>query len=124
MNCRKCGASETRVTVTQHKNDETWRYCRCLKCGERFKTVEVYAVKKPGPPPGRRHARAFNLPRGVDHGGSVLVEENIHEIRRLARGGITYEQIAKTFGVSRAYVGKICAYKAWAHLTTPDERVG
>lgn len=123
MRCRACRSKATRVTVTEQKRDETWRYQRCLDCGARFKTVEVYAVKKPGVPTGTKAIR-HNHPKGVNHPSCVLLENDVHEIRRLSRAGVSHTLIAKQFGLSRAYVGKIAAYKAWAHLDSPDDLFG
>jgi len=49
MRCNKCNSSLTRVTCTEHKERHTIRYCRCLDCKKRFKTIERYSRKrKPG----------------------------------------------------------------------------
>ena len=42
MKCPKCraGTKRTRVTHTQHCSDHTIRYCRCLDCGNKWKTEE------------------------------------------------------------------------------------
>ena len=40
MKCPKCRHKDTRVTVTQHCSDHTVRYCKCLNCGNKFKTEE------------------------------------------------------------------------------------
>ena len=52
MKCPKCYSKETRVTCTEHhnKNSQTFtkRYCRCLKCRTRFRTIEKkFKIKYP-----------------------------------------------------------------------------
>ena len=42
MNCPKCKTNETRVTCTEHHEEFTKRYCRCLKCKHRFRTNEKH----------------------------------------------------------------------------------
>lgn len=115
MKCRSCNSLNTKVTVTEHKLTETWRYCRCLDCNSRYKTVEKCAVLKRGSTPGvPQHANC--RVRGEQISTSVLTEENVLEIRRLASDNQTYYQIAKRFGIHKDTVYKIVNRKSWAHV--------
>lgn len=127
MKCRVCGSSNVRVTCTDGKSwpEHVRRYYRCLDCSGKFRTVEKYqalgtskARIKPGPAKGTPNPAAMKIPRGIDHAGSVLLEENVHEIRRRAHRGDTHTSLAKEFGISRSYVGKLVAGSAWSHLET------
>lgn len=115
MNCRKCNSRYTRVTVTDHKNGETWRYCRCIDCGHKFKTIEVYAEPKPGPKPGNKQPGGMHR-RGEQNHAAVLLEANVREIRRLASGGIKQKDIAVQFGISESVVSRIVRRKMWSHV--------
>ncbi len=51
MQCPECKSKETRVSCTEDHGDFTKRYCKCLDCASKFKTIEKYLTKtsKPGP---------------------------------------------------------------------------
>lgn len=115
MKCRYCNSTNTRVTVTEHKGNETHRYCRCLDCEARYKTIETYAIKKRGAIPGVKQHDNCTL-RGERVGTSVLTEENIRTIRKLAEEKIIYEEIAKRFGIHKATVYRIVKRKIWGHV--------
>ena len=51
MKCPNCKSTETRVGTTEGHGDFTKRYCKCLKCGSKFKTIEKYSNKKEKPGP-------------------------------------------------------------------------
>lgn len=115
MNCRKCNSKDTRVTVTEHHGNETWRYCKCLKCGTNFKTIETYAVKKRGSIPGvPQHSNCTK--RGEECGLSVLTEENVRSIRLLAEMNMTYKAIADKYGIHQSTVYRIVKRKQWNHV--------
>jgi DNA invertase Pin-like site-specific DNA recombinase len=54
--------------------------------------------------------------RGERISSSVLTEDNVREIRRLASDKQTYVQIAKRFGIHKDTVYKIINRKTWAHV--------
>jgi len=115
MKCRKCNSKNTRVTATNHKGNETWRYCRCLDCHAKFKTIETYVVKKRGSVPGvKQHENCIR--QGQANGCAVLTEANIIEIRQLAANNYTYNSIAKVFGVHKSTIYRIVKRKRWAHV--------
>ena len=115
MKCRQCNSISTRVTATSHKGNETWRYCRCLDCNARFKTIETYAIKKRGSVPGvKQHVNC--LRQGLNNGSSILTKTNVLEIRRLAATNHTYVSIAKVFGIHKSTVYRIVKRKLWAHV--------
>jgi hypothetical protein len=116
MICRHCNSSNTRVTTTEHHPKETWRFCRCLDCKQRFKTIEQYAKVKPGPAFGVPRRSTKNIKRGEDQHLSVLVEENIIEIRKLAAEGVVHKDIATVFGITRSHVSSIVRRHSWKHV--------
>ena len=115
MNCRYCNSINTRVTVTKHHGNETRRYCRCLDCESRYKTIETYAVSKRGALPGVRQHENCRV-KGEQVGTAVLTEANVLEIRRLASDNQTYAQISKRFGIHKDTVYKIIKRKTWSHV--------
>jgi hypothetical protein len=102
------------VTCTDHYEKFTKRFCRCLDCGEKFRTVEAYEIGKPGPPKGR--PRPGNVARGSAHGASIFTEADILAMRKLHREGKTLKQIAEKYGVGSSYISKIVNYKHWKHV--------
>lgn len=114
MKCRKCSSKNTRVTCTDHYEKLTKRYCRCLDCGEKFRTVEAYEISKPGPPKGR--PRPGNVARGSAHGAAIFTEADILAMRKLHHEGKTLKQIAEKYGVDSSYISKIVNYKHWKHV--------
>jgi hypothetical protein len=114
MKCRQCNSKNTRVTCTDHFDTFTKRYCRCLDCNSRFRTVEHYEKPKPGPLKGL--PRGGNIAKGSAHGSAILTEKNIFQIRNLYQEGKTYKVIAEKYGISTSYVSKIVNLKAWKHL--------
>jgi hypothetical protein len=115
MNCRHCNSTQTRVTVTQHQGNQTHRYCRCLDCEARFKTIETYAIPKRGSVPGVKQHENCRV-KGEKVGTSVLTEENVLEIRRLATASQTYAEISKRFGVHKDTVYRIVKRRRWSHI--------
>ena len=115
MKCRHCNSTNTRVTATEHHGNESWRYCRCLDCGSRYKTVEQYALLKRGAPKGvPQHPNCKR--KGEQISTAVLTEKNVLLIRKLASDNQTYVQIAKQFGVHKDTIYRIVKRKLWAHI--------
>ena len=115
MKCRKCSSMNTRVTVTEHHGHETWRYCRCLECKCKFKTIETYAIQKSGPVPGYK-PKSNCIKYGVENGWSVLTEDNVRTIRRLADEEANYNDIAQKFGIHKNTVYRIVKRQLWSHI--------
>ena len=113
MRCRSCNSSNTKVTVTEHKVNETWRYCRWLDCKARYKTIEKYA--KPKPKISLRSQKT-QFKQGETNPSSVLTEANVIQLRRLVMEGKTYVEIAKEFGIHRDTVYRIATRKLWSHV--------
>lgn len=115
MRCRHCNSNNTRTTVTEHHGNETWRYCKCLDCNARFKTIEVYAIKKSGTTRGTK-IRFTTAKCGEQSHFSVLTEKNVRDIRLLADQHFTYQQIAQRFGIHKDTVYRIVKRKSWVHV--------
>jgi len=113
MKCRSCNSSNTRVTVTEHKGNETWRYCRCLDCKIRYKTIEKYAKLKPKI---SFRSQETQFKQGETNCSSVLTETNVIELRRLVMEGKTYVEVAKKFGIHKDTVYRIANRKLWSHV--------
>lgn len=116
MLCRECNSSNTRVTTTEVRPGQTWRYCRCLDCKAHFKTLEKYAQPKPGPSFGIPRSTLRNIKRGEDQHNSVLNESNIAEIRKLAGEGVLHKEIARVYGITRSHVSSIVRRHSWKHV--------
>jgi transcriptional regulator with PAS, ATPase and Fis domain len=115
MRCRYCSSKETRVTCTEHKGNQTVRYCRCLKCDKRYKTIETYEIPKFGYPFGSpQHPNQRKRGEGIH--SSVLTESNVRHIRDLAKQLVTYDNIAKQFGINKSTVYRIVKRRSWAHV--------
>jgi hypothetical protein len=109
MKCRSCSSTNTRVTCTDHYDDVTKRYIRCLDCGTKFRTVERYEVAKP-------IALEQFVPEGTDNGNSRLSERDILMIRHLHQKGWSNGQIAIRFGHNRSSISRIVNYKTYANI--------
>jgi len=114
MLCRNCSSLNTRVTcnVQKHPKDGcpiTIRYCRCLDCKERFKTIERYA-----------QAKCNNLnPNpsvGCKNGKSKLLPQDIIKIRTLHETGLTNGQIALHVKASKSTICKIVNYNTYKDI--------
>ena len=86
------------------------RYCRCLKCHKRYITIEKYLVSV-----SEVKRRPCQYIRGEECAFSVLTEQNVRDIRRLARH-TRYVDIAKKYGIHRVTVYKIVHFKTWSHV--------
>lgn len=110
MRCPKCFSKQTRVTCTEHYENKTKRYCRCLDCQIRYSTIETYTKQFQ---PITLHPR--QIKRGEECHLSVLTENNVRQIRLLAKEK-TYAVIAKDFGIHKDTVYKIVNFKSWDHV--------
>jgi hypothetical protein len=110
MRCRSCNSSNTRVTCTDHlQPDLTKRYCRCLDCGCKFRTVERYEIAKPIP-------LKPHVLTGVSNGNSFLTNDDILMIRRLHQQGLSNAQIAIRYGSNRSTISRIVNYKTYLNV--------
>lgn len=109
MKCRNCSSINTRVTCTDHYDGVTKRYCRCLDCGEKFRTVERYEVAKPIP------LDPYVL-RGAANPNSKLTPHQVRTIRHLSQKGFTNAQIAMKVNVNRSTICKIVNYKTYKEV--------
>lgn len=55
--------------------------------------------------------------RGVRHPLSKLTDEDVLKIRELYSQGLTQQEIANQFGITRSVVGNIHHGRTWAHLS-------
>lgn len=110
MRCRNCGSNNTRVISTDHiQIDLTKRYCRCLDCNCRFRTVERYEIAKPIPLNPHK-------PIGTNNGNSKLTTQDVLTIRYLHQKGLSNGQIAIRYGQNRSTISKIINYKTYANI--------
>lgn len=58
--------------------------------------------------------------RGARNANAKLTHDQASEILALARAGVSYSQIAATYGTSKTNVRDIKIGKAWAHLQSTD----
>ena len=110
MKCRSCNSLNTRVTSTDRKSDlVTKRYCRCLDCGTKFRTVERYEVAKPIP-------LTITAMHGSNNPNSKLNPAQIQTIRRLHQQGYSNGQIAAKLSVNPSTICRIVNYKAYKYV--------
>jgi transcriptional regulator NrdR family protein len=117
MKCPKCraGTKRTRVTHTQHCSDHTIRYCRCLDCGNKWKTEEkiVPYMKRP-----------YYHPKG---GGfnAKLNHSKVKEIRAIAKENEKEASkpqspiimdLAIKYGVEYECIKNVIKYKTWKNV--------
>jgi hypothetical protein len=115
MRCRHCGG-RTRVVVTEHRDDGTHRWLRCLECDASTRTLEIYHRNtKPGPPPGR--PKRGGIARGSTNGASVLTEDDVRRLRALAATGVPQKHLALEYGLAPATVSRIVTRKLWSHVS-------
>lgn len=111
MNCRSCNSTNTRVTCTDKFHPEVVkRYCRCLDCGCRFRTIERYEVAKPKMPPD------FSPRKACDNPMSTLTEHDVLMIRHLHQQGLTNGQLAIRFNQNRSTISRIVNYKTYSSI--------
>ena len=110
MKCRSCNSSNTRVTCTDKLSDlVTKRYCRCLDCKAKFRTVERYEIAKPIPLESSLTARTA-------HFNSKLTPYQVRTIRHLHQTGYSNGQIALKLQMHRSTICKIVNYKTFKHV--------
>jgi hypothetical protein len=54
--------------------------------------------------------------KGAAHGNARFTEDDVREMRRLHRSGMSQVQIAKRFNTHQPVVGRIVNFKAWSHV--------
>lgn len=110
MKCRQCNSINTRVTCTDHLQDDlTKRYCRCLDCGCKFRTVERYEIAKPIP------LKPYK-PTDVNNGNSKLTKRDVLMIRHLHQKGLSNGQIALRYNQHRSTICRIVNYKTYVNV--------
>ena len=114
MKCPVCSSKHTRVTCTDQYPGLTKRYCRCLSCNVKYRTVEKYEIAKPGPPKGQ--PRPGKIVRGSEHGSAILTDQNVLHMHRMHAWGFTLQAIADKYGMSTSYISRIVNRKAWTHI--------
>lgn len=107
MNCRKCNSKNTKVTVTEHKQEVTWRYCKCLDCSTKFKTIERYEYQK------RTPLNLVPIPKGCANYNSRFTPEDIYDIRKRYEKGDSAAQIAIKYDCGRSTIQRIATYKTY-----------
>lgn len=60
--------------------------------------------------------------RGDGHGLRKVTEEQVLEMRRLARSGVSQSELVKTYGLSSTQVCRIVRGSRWKHLDKREER--
>ena len=63
--------------------------------------------------------RTLHKRSGANHWNSRLKESDVLQILSLRKSGLTHEQIAKAFSVSRTTISEILLGKKWQHLSVP-----
>ena len=58
--------------------------------------------------------------RGERHGRSVLVREQVLEIRAACKSGAVQREVAARFGVTQPHVSAIMCGRSWSHLHSPE----
>lgn len=111
MKCRNCSSSNTRITVTEHKEQVTWRYCKCLDCQSKFKTVERYEYQK------RTPLNPAPIPSGCANYNSRFTPNDIYDIRKRYERGDSGGQIAMKYCCNRATIHKIVTYKTYKDVS-------
>ena len=89
--------------------DLTKRYCRCLDCGCKFRTVERYEIAKPVP-------LAPYKPTGTRNGNSFLTDKDVLMIRHLHQKGLSNGQIAIRYDTNRSTISRIVNYKTYTNI--------
>ena len=109
MKCRACASTNTRVTCTEHTNELTKRFCRCLDCGTKYRTIERYAVAKPIP-------LDPHVLRGDKNPNAKLNALQVQTARHLHQKGYSNGQIALKLKVHRSTICKIVNYKTYKNI--------
>ena len=109
MNCRACNSTNTRVTCTEQAGDVTNRWCRCLDCKSKFKTIERYAIAKP-------IALDPHVLRGDKNPNAKLNAIQVQTVRHLHQQGYSNGQIALRLKMHRSTICKVVNYKTYKNI--------
>lgn len=77
-------------------------------------------------PRGDKHGARLHperLSRGSKHYSTHLTDQDVNQIRLLARAKIPYREIEEQFNISRATVCRIATGQAWKHVPMPAEQL-
>ncbi len=55
-------------------------------------------------------------PKGEQHGSAKLTADQVREMRRLKREGVSARELGKQFGIHPGYVSKIVSSRKWKHI--------
>ena len=104
--CPHCGSPKNDVTavVLHPKGHKIKRYRRCHGCGKAFRTTQ--GVEKLDLDNSLWHGKA-NVRSGVQNGNSYFTEQNIIDMRKHAKEGYTYTELAEILGCSRNTASRI-----------------
>ena len=119
MECIFCTNLTTQVLESRkliHNRQAIYfRRRECPECGQRFCTKEQVWDRKIA-----RVAKRRQSPKGQNagekHGQSVLMNENIYEIRELFATGVPTREIAERYGISVSHARDIGSLRRWKHL--------
>ena len=110
MKCPKCRAhhKDTRVTCTERCSDHNIRYCRCLKCGTKWKTEEKIVKYKERfiPSSAKLNVDKVKLIRKVAEDDK---EQNIEK-------DITMLKLSMLYGVEIQTIKNVIARKTWKNI--------
>lgn len=62
------------------------------------------------------HTRPDRRPRGQHHGGALLSEADVREIRRLHTDGMRQIDLVAKYGIAKTTVHSIIHFKTWSHV--------
>lgn len=83
------------------------------------KENELHAAQNGLKASGASHGRATkpgSTARGSKHGRSKITEETVLNIRDARVSGVSEQEVARRFGVSRSLVGQISRGEIWTHI--------
>jgi hypothetical protein len=63
-----------------------------------------------------RQRNGMLIVRGEGHGMSKITDEDVREIRRLRRSGLTHAAISSRFNIGKAMVSHITNWRCWRHV--------
>ena len=125
MECIFCTSPTTQVLESRKlirgRRAIYFRRRECPQCGQRFSTKEEVWDRKTATVAKRRQSpKGRNA--GKNHGMSVLVDENIYEIRDLFAAGVPTSEIAEQYGITRGHARDIGSLRRWKHLPIRPEK--
>jgi transcriptional regulator NrdR family protein len=114
LSCPSC-QSNVRIRSTEQTPTEIYRWCTCTNCKFKFRTVERYYLVKP---------TIINKPKlttqklqGSNNHAAVFQEQDVIQLRTMAKTGTTSKELAKVFGITQGHVNRILRYEAWKHVS-------